>query len=58
VEIQYSREQKAESAVFSKFCRRSKALDKNKFIFNLDFVIPGNDTVAIFFETSRWDKII
>jgi hypothetical protein len=51
VEIQYSKEQKAESAVFSKFCRRSKVLEKSKIIFKLDFDIPRNDMIAIFFET-------
>jgi hypothetical protein len=53
VEIKYSREQKAESAVFSKFCRKSYILEKNKINFKFNFVILGNDMIAIFFET-QW----
>jgi len=49
--MQYSREPKAESTIFGKFCRRSKVLEKNKIVFNLDLAIPGNYMVAIFFET-------
>jgi len=51
-------EENAESAVFRKFCRRSKVLEKNKIVFNLDFFTLKNNVVAIFFETCRCAKTI